>query len=273
MKIAAMVLVSALLGAGGVVVKDQVQEAREQEILLAEVEGNLRLAEMEMDLVVTQYEQVEDRYQAGIVSQEAILSARLSVLKAETHHSRLQLDEEEIRATGRAPRDELSAPLVGGRDLVTERLELDRSVAMEELAVAEAQLARIQERYEAGVVGNPELMEAMIPVQRAEARLQGLDRRLELRRQVLDGAITGPEAERQVEMSQLREEMEVLEQAWESAATRLRRTEEWVSHGIVQESELVEARHQLLQLETRMEVLRMKLDVLEEGGSGTGGDG
>jgi len=273
MKIVTLVLVSALFGAGGVVVKDQVQEARQQELLLAEVEGNLRLAEMEMDLVVTQYEQVEERYQAGIVSQEAILSARLAVLKAETRHSRLQLDEEEIRATGRAPRDELSAPLVDGRDLVTERLELDRSVAMEELTVAQRQLSTIQERYEAGVVGNAELSEVMIPVQQAEGRVQGLDRCLELRRQVLDGAITGPEAERQAELSQLREEMEVLEQAWESAATRLRRTEEWVSHGIVQESELVEARHQLLQLETRMEVIRMKLDVLEGGGSGTGGDG
>lgn len=273
MKIVTLVLVSALFGAGGVVVKDQVQEARQQELLLAEVEGNLRLAEMEMDLVLSQYEQVEERYQAGIVPQEAILGARLAVLKAETHHSRLQLDEEEIRATGRAPRDEISAPLVRGRDLVTERLELDRSVAMEELTVAQAQLGTIQERYQAGVVGNPELSEAMIPVQQAQGRVQELDRRLELRRQVLDGAITGPEAERQVELSQVQGEIEVLEQAWESAATRLRRTEEWVSHGIVQESELVEARHQLLQLETRLELLRMKLDILEGRGSGTGGDG
>jgi len=270
MKIVTLVLVSALFGAGGVVVKDQVQESRQQELLLAEVEGNLRLAAMEMDLLMSQYQEVEDRYQAGIVSREAILSARLALLKAETHHSRLQLDEEEIRATGRAPRDELSAPLVGGRDLVTERLELDRSVAMEELTVAQAQLSTIQERYQSGLVGEAELMEGQIPVQQAESRVEELDHRLELRRQVLDGAIAGPEAERQVELSQVRGEMDVLEQAWESAAMRLQTMEERASYGIVQESELLGARLHLLQLETRMEVLRLRLEILEEGESDMG---
>lgn len=273
MKIATLVLVSALFGAGGVVVKDEVQEARQQELLLAEVRGNLRLAEMEMDLVVRQYEQVEERYQAGLVPEDAILSARLAVLKAETHLSRLQLDEAEIMATGREPREELSAHLVGGDDLVTERLELDRSVAMEEITVAQAQLARIQERYEAGMVGDSELMEAMIPVQQTEARVQELDRRLELRRRVLDGDITGEEAERQVELSQVRSELEVLEQSWESASARYRTIEERVGQGLAEESQLLGARLQLLQLETRLEVLRMKLEILQEGGTDTGGDG
>ena len=38
------------------------------------------------------------------------------------------LDLEEIKASGEAPRDELYAPLVGGRDFVSERLEIDKKV-------------------------------------------------------------------------------------------------------------------------------------------------
>jgi hypothetical protein len=272
MKIVTLVLVSALFGAGGVVVKDEVQEARQQELLLAEVQGNLRLAELEMDLIMSQYEEAEDHYQAGLLPRDAILSARLALLRAETRLERLQLDEEEIRATGRAPRNELSAPRVRGQDLVTERLELERSVAMEELTVAQAQLSRMQELYESEVVGNLQLMEGMAPVRQAESRVRELERRMELRRQVLEGAISGEEAEREVELSQVRGELDVLERASERAAMQLGTAEERVGQGLAGESELLGARLQLLQFETRMEVLRMKLDILEGRDTGSGGD-
>ncbi|MGW8267796.1 MAG: hypothetical protein ACWGSQ_15630 [Longimicrobiales bacterium] len=270
MKIATLVLVSALVGAGGVVVKDEVQEARQQELLLAEVRGNLRLAEMEMELISRQYEQVEERYQGGLVPREAILNAGFALLRAETRLQRLKLDEEEILATGREARDGLSAPLVGGRDLVSERLELDRSVALQEVTAARAQLEHLQERYESGLLGDADLMDGLVPIQQAEARVEELDQRLELRQEVLDGTVTGEEAERQVELSQVRGEMDVLEQAWEGAVMRVRAVEERASQGLLDESQLLAARFHLLQLETRMEVLRLRLEILEEGGPGTG---
>jgi hypothetical protein len=271
MKIVTLVLVSALFGAGGVVVKDEVQEARQQELLLAEVHGNRQLAELEMDLIMRQYQEVEERYQAGIVPQDALLGARLALLRAETRLESLQLDEDEIRVTGRAPRNELSAPLVRGQDLVTERWELERSVAMEELNMARAQLGRMQELYESGAVGNAELLDGMVPVQQAESRLQELEHRMELRRQVLEEAISAEEAERQVELSRVRAEMEVLEQAWERAAMQLSTMEERVDQGLVEDSQLQAAQLQLLQVEARLEVLRIKLEILEEGDTGSGG--
>ena len=36
------------------------------------------------------------------------------------------LDLEEVKASGEAPRDELYAPVVGGRDFVSERLEIEK---------------------------------------------------------------------------------------------------------------------------------------------------
>ena len=51
MQIAALVLVSALLGAGGVVVKDEVQGARQKELLLAQVTADVRLAAAQRDLI------------------------------------------------------------------------------------------------------------------------------------------------------------------------------------------------------------------------------
>jgi len=266
MQMIALIMVSALFGAGGVVVKDQVQEARQQEILLAEVAGNQRIAEMEMDLLAQQYREVEEQYQAGLVREDALLSARLGMVQAELRLTRLRLDEEEIRSTGREPQDRLSAPLVDGRDLVTERLELDVTGAMEEGTVARAQLARTQELHASAVVDDAELMEAMIPVQEVEARVDALERRMELRRRVLDGEIGGQAAEREAEASQVRGELETLLRERDTAALRLQRMEDLVNQGMAPESQLGGARLHLMQLETRMEILRLRLQILEEEG-------
>jgi outer membrane protein TolC len=115
-------------------------------------------------------------------------------------------------------------------------------------------------------------MEGMAPVRQAESRVRELERRMELRRQVLEGAMSGEEAEREVELSQVRGELDVLERASERAAMQLGTAEERVGQGLAGESELLGARLQLLQFETRMEVLRMKLDILEGRDTGSGGD-
>jgi hypothetical protein len=268
MQMAALVLTSALLGAGGVVVKDQVQEARRQELLLAEVAGNQRIAEMEVELLERQYQDVEERYGAGLVDREALLAARLAVARAELRLTRLRLDEEEIRGTGREPRNDLSAPLVGGRDLVTERLALDVSAAMEEITAARARLQHVQQLHGSGVVGDAELIQAMVPVQELESRVRDLDRRMELRRGVLAGEVSARAAEREIEINEVRAEMEVLQGTRESAALRLQQLQEQVRLGLARTSELGGARLHLIQLETRIELLQLRLQMLEAGDPG-----
>ena len=271
MKIATLVLVSALFGAGGVVVKDEVQEARRTEILLAEVEGEQRLAEMEMEIVRIQLADVQERHENGLVSEEALLNALAQLRRVELHLDRLGLNEQEIRATGREPRDDLAAPLVRGEDLVTERLQLDVSAALEELGLAQAQLARMQELQESGMAAEEDVLHALTGVEQIQAHVDAIQRKIELREEVLEGRMSATAAEAELELAEVEGELRVLEEEREWASSRLQHTMDRVNMGTSSDWELRGVQLQLLRIETRMEVLQMKREILEREMGGPGG--
>jgi hypothetical protein len=266
MQIAALVLVSALLGAGGVVVKDEVQEARRQEILLAEVAANQRIAAMELELLRARAEETQRLFDEEFASREAVQNALLQVREAEIRFTKLTLDEEEIRLTGREPLNELSAPLVSGRDFVNERLALEASVVNERREIAREAHARAQELYRDGFAGQEAVSRARAEVDRLDAVIVEMSSRLALRQIVLEGGLSGQEAENEVELRRIRMELAALVQLRDDAVSRVRRAEELVVQGLAGESHLREVRLELMQLNTRLELLQLKLEVLMGGG-------
>ena len=63
---------------------------------------------------------------------------------------RARYNIEEITATSQPPRDELSAPLVGGRDFVKDRIMLDLAAAQERLTTAEKVYSETERRARVG---------------------------------------------------------------------------------------------------------------------------
>jgi hypothetical protein len=264
-KIATMILVSALFGAGGVVVKDQVQDARRQEILLAEVAADQRMAAMELDFLRSRLEEAERRAEVGQIPQENVRSARLRVQEAEARLTRLSLDEEEIRLTGRSPDEALAAPLVEGRDFVTERLALDAWVVDRQREAAREDLDRLSNLSRLGTADEADLARARSQEERLDRTLQELSERMALREQVLAGEVSGDEAEALMEVREIRLQLAVLAPLREDAMARLARAEEMVANGVAPESHLQEVRLQVMELETQFELLTRKLEILGEG--------
>jgi len=264
MQIAALVLVSALLGAGGVVVKDEVQGARQQELLLAQVEAEVRVAAAQRDLIRERLAEAERMHDDGTVSDETLREAQLQVRQADLHLARLQLNQEEIRASGKAPDDGVAAPRVNGRDFVSERLNLEASMLSEQRSLAREQLRRAEDLRDSGMIGAEQAAQEEMQVRRTDAQLQQLNARMDLRRQVLAGALTGKEAQRQVELAEVQTELVALASMREAAQAHLRLTEQRVAAGVAPQSELGEARLALMQMESRMEILQLKQRILEE---------
>jgi len=268
MKILTLVLASALFGAGGVVVKDEVQESKRQEILLAEVAADQRLAAMELDLLRARVEEAERLFQDGLAPEATVRNARLRAREAEIRFARLKLNEEEILLTGREPDDRLAAPLAEGRDFVTERLTLEAAVIGEQREAVRADLARVQDLYRDDLAGEGAVARAGAEEKRLDSLLQEMSSRIDLRQQVLEGRISGPEAEAQMEVRRIRTELAMIAPLREDAVNWVLRAEEMVAEGLAPESHLREARMQLMELETRLELLTLKLEILGRGGGG-----
>jgi hypothetical protein len=266
MKIATLVLMSALFGAGGVAVKDEIQESRKQELLLVEVEANQRLEVMQIELLRARVEEVRRQFEVGLIHEESLQEAELLLREAEIRLTSLHLDEEEIRISGQEPGNRVSSPLVDGRDFVSERLNLQAAAASERLSRAQARLSRLRELHAMGAVGDEALADGNMALGEPETRLQEITRMRSLREEFLSGAITGEAAERELELTRTRGELDLQLQAMDRATALIQYLETRVQMGAVSESELRAARLQFMQAETRVELLRLKLEVLEEGG-------
>lgn len=262
MKMITLVLVSALLGAGGVVVKDEVQEARAQELLMAKTAAELELAQLELEIMMSQLQEVERQYQSGAVGEEALLMARTSLQQTESRLSSLRLDLEEVRETGKEPQDEISSPLVGNRDFVTERLELQEDLAEASLQVAQLRLSRLQDLRDSGAVSEIEFAQGVLALREAEAWIDELRSRVEARSDFIDGEVSAEGAQRRFEIFETTNKIELMRAALDEATFRYRQMEERVESGLVRETELQKMRLQVMQVETQLQFLQMKLNAL-----------
>ena len=263
MKAVALIVVSALMGAGGVVVNDEMQEAKAKELLVAETEANIQLAALELDAMVERVEEVENRFRAGVIGEEEIMAARVALIEAEFHLATLQLDLEEIRASGETPKDQISTPLVGGRDFVTERLTLQESVAEAGFELTRIQFSRLQDLREAGLVGEEESAHLTLALQEAESQLERIQVRLDLRRQFLEEGMESGAAELELEILETEVQINYSERAMDDVLRRYRRMEDRVRTGVIHESELRQARVQIAEMEIELARLQRKLAILK----------
>jgi hypothetical protein len=262
MKIAVLILASALLGAGGVVVKDEVQDRRAQEVLLREIEVRLRMAELQLEMVRTQEDEIEGLFETGLVDEEALLQAQDQVRQAELEFMRLFLDREEIRESGESPRNDISAPLVERRDFVTERLVLLEAIASDQLSRVDRHLARYREMAKAGAIGSDDLINMTLAHQEAETHLQNLGLQLAYRQRFLSGEASAAELERELEIAEARNEMELKESALDAALRRLQILEGQAESGVVGEPGVRRARLEIMRMEMELDLIRIRLDDL-----------
>ncbi len=267
MKLVAVILVSAMFGAGGVVVRDEVQEGKTQEILLAQVEMEIQLAELQVQAMRSDLDDLQRQVAGGMVEDEALVGGQAAFREAAIHLNRLQLDREEIRLTGREPQDMVSAPLVHGRDFVTERLDLEAQVVEEQIHLAEWDLARVQQLHPAGTVRVDEASySAAARLQQVRLRLDGLQQRRQLRQRFLAGEVTAVEAASQAQIIEADTELAVQGQGVDMAQRALEALDARAAQGLVPESDLRQARLELRRRELARKLAELKLDRLRGGG-------
>lgn len=273
MKIGALVLASALMGAGGVVVGNEVQEAKAQEIRILEAEGRVEMASLELEIVRSQFRDIDRMFQAGTVDEESLLEARVMVTEAETSLVLAQLDLEELRLTGREPDNDLSAPLIDGRDFVAERLNHEMRSAQGWYQMVFRRYIRMQELFEVGVVERRDLTEAELAVREAEGQMELLQVRLTQRHRFLTGEVTAEMAESDWGAQEAEARVRVLEGMLDVTTEEFRSVEERVQIGAVQEAELRQARLELLRVELELDLARLRLQHLRTGEEEEGTDG
>lgn len=195
MKTAALVGVSVLLGAAAMEGSRQFQDTWRRELAEVRLKVQQELAQKQLQARRDAALATRGPVERGLVGDMDLVYLELEVAKAEAEVRTVELDLEEMRTAQREPQREIWAPLVEGRDFVTERLQVRVNVAARRLEVARQEGDRTRQRVVMGVVRERAADEGEIVAREAETELQAATRQMAVRRDFLDSRITAVEAE------------------------------------------------------------------------------
>jgi len=193
LRIAALVVVALAIGGAAGVAAGHVQDAQQRNSLLQNVQSEEQLVRTRLELARAEYDEVRRRYEIGTAGRESLLVAEQQLRAMEAALKQLQLDLQEIQVTSSAPRNELNAPLAGGRDFVRDRLRLELGAAERMLAAAEERAAEARRQVEIGVAKPAAQMEAAATLARLRGEMQLLHKKVQLRERFVRSDIE-PEA-------------------------------------------------------------------------------
>jgi len=264
---AAVIVAAMMIGAGGVAAAGRIQDNQQKQLLLTEQNMQIQLARLQLKLAEQALENAKQRVNVGSAPLSIIASAERDVRIAEIRLARAGLDAGEVEVSVRPVRDEITSPLVKGRDFVMERLQLDLKAAVTSLDAAEHAKQDAQRRFEVGVSTSVELGEADLALARARAEVTSLQDQIGLRTRFLAGGLTAPQAMQQKTLLAARAELKLVESALELAVKRAELIKKRAAVGTADERDSLAAQLEVLSKRADIEALQAKIRNLERGGS------
>jgi hypothetical protein len=255
LRAASVVVVCLAIGTLGGLASAQVRDGARRDSLLEAARAELALVAVRLQLAQAQLEDVSRKVRVGAVGASELASAEDELRTMEVRAARARKNIEEIQASAQPSRDELNAPTVGGRDFVTERIQLDLYTAQRRLAAAERELGEVEKRVRVGAVNELALGEARTEVARSVAAMAVLAERLALRKEFLAKGTAPEQLARRLEMTQLREDLHVGLRQLDLARLRATTLERQRAAGAVDELEVLRAQVRIKELERELQLL------------------
>jgi outer membrane protein TolC len=195
--VAALVVIAGSMTLGGIAVaaRYETQLTAQRDALVATYAQRVSLARQTVALAESALHLAEQRVSAGMEGQDSLLDARAKASEAQAQLASVELELEEVRASGRDAVTTASAPLVNGRDFVIQRWQAALGVPRAALDAAEAHLRDAEQRAQVGVAGEADVAESRVAVVELQLAVECLQEKLEIRRRFLRHDIDGPLAD------------------------------------------------------------------------------
>lgn len=250
--IAAVAVVSMAVGGGVVATAYETRFNQQRDLLLRTFEERAVIAKQRLALATQQLHDLQQRFSIGTEPHESVADAHLKVTEAEAELKSIELDMAEIRATGREPMHTVSAPLISGRDFVTERWRVEMSVPAAALAREKVRAQAARTRFEVGLANAMEVESARTRVIELEMATEAFERKIAIRQTFLKGAMPAAAAE----LRGLEAETELRRMALSRRADLARRQLQYVKErtevGTADPLQLAEAQLRLQELQLEM---------------------
>lgn len=193
---AGLVFLSGLVGAAATVGANHFQATQRAALIVQRFEVRAKAARQVGDHAAKVLAETQRAFAAGERSADAVSKARLHVAATEGRARRAELGLEEARLSGQAPKDELSAPTIQGKDFVSDRLRAELTAKMETLTYANEAAGYARSGYELGEATLAKVLSAELLLRLAEVDTREISARLDARGRFVAGALSAAEVER-----------------------------------------------------------------------------
>jgi len=253
-------------GVGGAAVAGayEAQNSQARDQLVSAWERRADLARQRLEMAVRAYESAQTRFAVGLGASDAVLEKGIAVADAQAEVDLIALDLAEIRASGREPRPELSAPRVSGRDFVGERLQIQRSMPERALEVVRKVEKDVQIRVAIGTSKPVELEVSASRVLDAEVALETVQEKIRIRERFLAGLLDAVEADLRGLEAEAAQRIKTLGPKVELARQEVGRLEQRRQLGLSASVDVAEATVHRLELETELSKAELDLVVIRK---------
>jgi len=258
---AVVILVVASMAAGGAVVdaRYRSQNNERRDLVASAYERRIDLATQRLAIARDELALTQRKVSVGAAKNTELLDSELKVIEAEVDINVLRLQLEEVRLTGQEPVTSVAAPLVQGRDFVTQRWQTELQVPMKARDIEQLRQRDAERRFSVGVSDSQDVEVASAKVSELNAALNGLRQRLELRKRFLNKELDANQAElRALELEAEQRRLALMPQL-EMAKKKVNRLTAMVQTGLADSVEQTKANLTLLNLQG--ELMKADLDL------------
>jgi multidrug resistance efflux pump len=257
-------LVAGVLLAGVAAIKaaDYIRDSWRKGLEIARVGTEVQLKKAHLESTREMAARAETLASSGLIREEESQVLKLGVVKAALDLDKSLLNLDEVKASGVAPRDELYAPVLGGRDFVTERLKIQIKDVERDLELLGNRLDRSRQLVELGVVSGEELDRIQAEIAARKTTVDETRKRIDLRKRYVAGEVTAQEVEIGDRMAVAEKNLHQAQTKVDSLMKQMERSEAQEAVGLVSPRETSQLRYALDSAQAELKLAALEVDVL-----------
>lgn len=259
-----LIILCAATGFAAAMTVEHFDNARKKELLKVRAETALEILQAQHEVAGEVVGEMSRQVSRGLVNRTQLAEVELQSELIGFEIDRARLDLEEVEVTGRSPNDELYAPVLGRKDFVAGRLQIDQLAARARMRLIEAESKRLRDLVGEGLVNEVQGREMDLQVARSEAQIEDVLRRLELRHAYLKGDVTARQVSLEERLSLVRDRLETAEKVVAYVTESHEEMAALQDDGMVSEVQVKEVELQVTMARAEERLARAELEYLEE---------
>jgi hypothetical protein len=265
-RMVALTLLVGVLTTGVAVIKaaDYIKDSWRKGLEIARVGTEVQLKKAHLESTREMAARAEKLASIGVIREEESQALKLGVEKAALDLDRSLLNLDEVKASGVAPRDELYASVLGGRDFVSERLKIQIQDVERELELLGSRLDRVKQMVEVGTASEGDLDLIQAEIAARKAMIDETRKRIDLRKRYVEGEITAQEVELGNRMAVAEKNLHQAQSRVDSLMKQLERLQAQEALGMISPRETSQLRYALDAAQAELKLATLEVDVLKK---------